>query len=140
MRETTNTSQFPVTPEGRYFFTVVDKPEKRRTSSGKSTYRIWVLRCRELGRNVRVLLFPWESKELLLAVGGEEISSENIDWDDETVSGKSFYADIVHEQDNNGNIREKLVNVNSPEDELKVGPAPAIKSSSGEKWPEEETL
>lgn len=112
MRETTNTSKFPKTPEGHYHFTVDEKPEKRRSSSGKSTFRIWKLKCQELHRVISIVLFPWDSKELLVALGGSEILPGEIEWDDETVLGKSFQADVVHEEDaNGGDAREKLRNV-----------------------------
>lgn len=111
MRETTNTSKFPKTPEGHYFFTVDGKPEKRRSGTGKSTFRIWKLKCRELHRVISIILFPWDSKELLLALGGTEVMPDEIEWDDETVSGKSFFADVVHEEDNNGDTRERLKNI-----------------------------
>ena len=117
MKESTNTQQFEVVPEGRYKFTVIGVPEKRRTSSGKSTFRIWKLaginEKKQAFNNISILMFPWDSKDLLLALGGtlESEDSEIVEWDDEEVDGKNFTADLYYEKDKNGKDMAKLKNI-----------------------------
>jgi len=104
-KESTNTSQFQLLPEGHYTFKVKGRPEKKRTA--KASYRIWKLSY-VLGQSISTfstIMFPWLSKELLLALGGtiNPENSEVVDWDDEQVTGKTFECDIVHvERDKDG--------------------------------------
>ena len=114
MRETTDTSQhFELQPEGQYTMTVNGRPEKRRTSGGKTTYRIWKFKVITGGSTkiISILLFPWESEELLAALGAVEVDKHKWDWDDEAVDGKTIIANIRHVPDNNGDLREKLFDV-----------------------------
>jgi hypothetical protein len=115
MKEVTNTSKFDLCPEGPYRLTVQGVPEKRRTSSGKSTFRIWKFKASANGssRDIKILLFPQESGELLNALGAVEIGKDEYEWDDETVDGKTILADIVHVKDKNGVVREKLQNISA---------------------------
>ena len=113
VRENTNTSQYALVQKGNYLLTVVGIPEKRRSESGQSTYRIWKFSYLKGSErySFNVLCFPWESEELLLAVGGIKQDDGTVEWDDEQVAGKSFRADVVHRADNKGKMREKLENI-----------------------------
>lgn len=114
MKERTSTSQFSLWPEGRYVFTVAGIPEKKSTT--KTTYRVWKFHSPS-GKTFSPVIFPWKSKELLLAVGGIETSPDEIEWDDEKVNGKEIECRIIHEPDNSGKLREVLVDIipyNSP--------------------------
>jgi hypothetical protein len=111
VRETTNTERFELFPEGQYKFTVVGKPEKIKT--GKTSYRKWIFSYEGYNGNLRkvsFIIFPWESEELLLAVGGNKVKG-GVDWDDDQVDGKVIEADVVHEADNRGTTRAKIKNV-----------------------------
>ncbi len=134
MKEVTNTASYTLTPEGTYRLTVVGRPEKRRTSNGKNTFRIWKFKTTVSGTpvTISILMFPYESRELLLAVGGKEIRPNEIEWDDEFVDGKTIIADLVHEPDKTGQLREKLKNVR-PEMELPKGTTEA--APVPEPWP-----
>src|SRR3990167_4777538 len=113
-KERTDTRQFKLLAEGTYTFTVEKKPEKFRTE--KSTYRKWFLSyLDEMGgrRQFRKILFPWNSKDLLLALGGIEITPDEIEWDDTEVIGKIFKAIIVHRPDRQGTIREEFEKIQS---------------------------
>ena len=113
-RETTNTSKFQLLPEGEgYQMTVVGVPEKRRSKSGKCTFRVWKFKTSLNGteRTINKIFFAWDSKDLLLAVGGQEISQDQIEWDDEQVAGRTFICDIRHEEDEQGNMREVFENI-----------------------------
>lgn len=111
--EITDTTGFELIPEGTYTLTVNGVPEKRRTSSGKSTYRIWKFKT-QVGaamKVIRILMFPQDSYDLLIALGGEDVGSRQVKWNDEAVDGKQVSADIVHVEGTDGKKREKLENV-----------------------------
>jgi len=112
-RERTDVSNdFELFPEGHYRFTVVGVPGKYKT--GKSSYRKWKLSYNAGGGIIKMttfILFPWDSKELLLAVGGKEASDGSIDWDDEEVARKEIEADVVWERCNDDKVRAKIKNV-----------------------------
>ena len=112
-KESVNTSQFELLPEGSYVLTISEKPEKRKTA--KSSFRIWRFTYREKGevKKFSTIFFPWTSRDILLACGGELTGSStvNIDWD--TVEGQRIECDIVHQEDNNGDMKEVLVNISS---------------------------
>lgn len=112
--EREDTKRFELFTEGNYEFTVEDKPEKFRTESGKSTYRKWKLVTMIDGelKKFTTVIFPWESKDLLIALGGQPIPEdpEVIEIDYDLVEGKKFLADVIHEKDNNGVLRAKLRN------------------------------
>lgn len=105
--------QYPLFPTGGYDFTVEAKPEKFRTPSGKATYRKWRFGTFVNGekRTFVKVLFPWESKDLLLALGGVEVENDEIEWDDDEVAGKRFTAEIAHEPDYNGKTQAVLKNI-----------------------------
>jgi len=109
----TNVDGFELFPEGHYEFTVERKPEKFKTPSGKATYRKWQFGTILNGqkKTFTTALFPWDSKELLLALGGMELENGQIEWDDEEVIGKKFTAEIVHLPDYKGVTRSTLQNV-----------------------------
>ena len=47
-----------------------------------------------------------------MAVGGVEVSSEDVKWDDESVNGKKFSATITHEKnEKTGRVQEIFSNV-----------------------------
>ena len=103
MRETTNTSKFSLIEEGTFLFTVDGCPEKRRVEGKNSTFRIWKLKYVSLSQQkdmiASILFFPNSPgyHEILLACGGEETSPNNIDWEDESVHGKQFFAKVTHD-------------------------------------------
>lgn len=111
VRERTNTSQFNLIPEAHYIFRIDGIPQKKETN--KSSYRVWKMLYNEHGTTKRAsfVFFPWTSRELLLAVGGEEVDSKNVDWDPDLVDGKLIECDVIHEPDKDGNMREKLTNI-----------------------------
>ena len=96
---TDTSSQFELIPEGHYKLKVVGTPEKFRTN--KSTYRKWTFVASQdgiKGRKITAIFFPWESHDLLLALGGkkDEGNKNTIIWNDEEVDGKIIEADIKH--------------------------------------------
>ena len=109
--------------DGVYELTVMGKPGKFATA--KSHYRLWKFGLVLEGKpkTITILLFPWESEELLLALGGRKEGKDTI-WDPDKVDKKRIKAEIVHEADNNNKMR------------MKIKRAKALKSSSKE---EEET-
>ncbi|MCA9409532.1 MAG: hypothetical protein KC733_12635 [Candidatus Omnitrophica bacterium] len=111
MKERTSTTRFTLKPEGHYVLTVLGVPEKR--SSGKANYRIWKFHYIKAGfdAEMSIIMFPWKSKELLLAVGGKEVENEEVEWDDELVNGKQISCDLIHEEDKEGVMRECLINI-----------------------------
>lgn len=115
MKERTNTSReggFTPIEEGIYHFTVLSKPDKFRTASGKSTYRKWkfVTDVNGKRREVHIVLFPWESEDLLLFLGGKKIGNE-VEWDPDEVEGVKFKALLQHKsyQGNDGKDKLKYV-------------------------------
>lgn len=110
MRESTNVKEFVgMLPEAHYILKVQGKPEKVPT--GKSSYRDWNF-ITDDGRKLNIRMFPWESKGLLLAVGGKlDLKTESVDWDDDAVDGKEIEADLVHEEypKKNGETGKKMV-------------------------------
>lgn len=117
MKERTNIkSQFELIPEARYGFKVLERPEKFR--AGKTTYRKWKFKCKvneDKTKDVWINFFPWESKDLLLAVGGQLADgSDEVDWDDEAVVGREFSADLRHrgykDKDGNDKVGYELSN------------------------------
>ncbi|MBT9164943.1 MAG: hypothetical protein DDT23_00954 [candidate division WS2 bacterium] len=103
--------------EGTYIATV-ERTEKRKTPNGKP-FRIWTFWIPlqpEGSRRVRILLFPGESKELLLSLGGVEVQKNKIEWDDEEVIGRRIRAYFHYQKDNDGKERLKLKNCESAED------------------------
>lgn len=112
--ETVDTSGFRLTPEGQYTLTVSEKPEKRRTFAGDKHFRIWRFTAleSEQRRKISIVYFPWDSRELLLALGGEALpGTTKVNFDYDTVKGKVIIADLVHEIDRHGVAREKLKNI-----------------------------
>ena len=112
-----NVNGFRLFPEGHYEFTVEKKPEKFKTPSGKATYRKWYFGTIFNGqkRTYTKLLFPWDSKDLLIALGGIVCEDGGIEWDDEEVVGKKFIADVVHLPDRNNIMRDNLENIETEE-------------------------
>jgi hypothetical protein len=117
MKESTDTRKFENAPAGKYTFTVIGIPEKRKTSSGKSTFRIWKLKgINDEGiafNNISILMFPWDSKDMLIGVGGtpSESNPEIVDWDDDSVSDKQITAELYYEKDKDGKDMAKLKNI-----------------------------
>ena len=104
MLETTDTSSsFDLIPEGRYKLKVLGKPAKYKTN--KSTYRKWIFIASKdgiKGTKITVILFPWESHDILLAIGGTQNpdNPKKVDWDDDEVDGRQFEADLSHAEYN----------------------------------------
>lgn len=112
MKEITNTGgKYPLFPAGHYIFSVTGKPEKFKTSTG-GTYRKWRFKTvdAEGTHEYTTVIFPWQSRELLIAVGGEEQGDE-VAWDDEAVEGKQIECDIEHKKDRNGIMRAIIQNI-----------------------------
>lgn len=119
-KERTNVSRFELFPEGHYEFTVEKKPDKFKTPSGKATYRKWYFGTTIDGRHRRFVtaLFPWDSRDLLLALGGVVCEDGEIEWDDEEVVGKKFRTEIVHSLDYKGIIRATLTNIEGMDEDI----------------------
>lgn len=113
VKERTDVSRFSLFPEGFYEFTVERKPEKFKTPSGKGTYRKWYFGTIINGqkRTFQTAMFSWDSKDLLIALGGIVCEDGEIEWDDEEVIGKKFQAEVVHLPDYKGVIRATLQNI-----------------------------
>jgi len=124
VEERTNTSGMSGDVEdGVYELTVMGKPGKFATA--KSHYRLWKFGLVYEGKpkTITILLFPWESEELLMALGGRKEGKDTV-WDPDKVDKKRIKAEIVHEAGNNNKMR------------MKIKRAKALKSGSKE---EEET-
>lgn len=115
MKQRDNVSGFELFPEGHYEFTVESRPEKFKTPSGKATYRKWQFGVIVNGqkRTFKTALFAWNSKSLLLALGGVVCDNGEVEWDDEEVIGKKFTAEVVHEPDFKGVTRAALKDIRS---------------------------
>ena len=110
--ERTQTTRYEMLPEGHYQFTIIAKPEKFK--AGKTHYRRWQFAYITDDNQVKktsFIIFPWESEELLLAVGGIKQQDGSVEWDDEKVEQRRIDTDVVHEEDNKGKTRAKLRNV-----------------------------
>jgi len=109
-QEKTNTNERQLLPEGSYTFTVKGRPEKKKTE--KSSYRIWKFTYIDdkegTSKQFSTIMFPWKSKELLLALGGKDLGEGIIEWDDDKVDGRQVHCSVVHQQDNKGVMRETL--------------------------------
>ena len=126
VEERTNTSKmFEDVEDGVYELTVMGKPDKFATA--KSHYRIWKfgLIYKDRPKTIKILLFPWESEELILALGGKKDGRDTV-WDPDKVDKKKIKAEIVHEKDNQDKLR------------MKIKRAKALKSSSKEQEEEPE--
>ena len=111
--------------DGVYELTVMGKPGKFATA--KSHYRLWKFGLVLEGKpkTITILLFPWESEELLLALGGRKDGKDMV-WDPDKVDKKKIKAEIIHEKDREGKER------------MKIGRAKALKVSSREQEEEPE--
>lgn len=107
MRDDMDT-QFAKISEGEHVFEIFEVSQKVNTP--KSHYRTWKLNTFENGgiKQIWVNLFPWQAKELLLALGYMEeeyineetgIKSKKIIWDDEEVIRKKVSAVLSYEKD-----------------------------------------
>ena len=105
--------------EGHYNFIVEGKPEKFATK--KTHYRKWKFNYFKDGvwQSETFILFPWESAELYLAVGGYIDDKGFAHFDPDKVSGKEIEADVVHEKDWQGTPRAKLKNIKAVEEGTK---------------------
>ena len=105
--ERTNTEAYETIEAGTYILTVIGKPEKIKTA--KSHYRIWKfgLLYQDRPKTIKIFLFPWESEDLLLAVGGKK-DGKDVVWDPEEVDKIKIKAEIVYKPDLNGKERMKL--------------------------------
>lgn len=97
MIEETSVKEFVgMLPEAHYILKVEGKPEK--VQQGKTHYWDWNF-ITEDGRKLNMRMYPWESKALLIAVGGKlDPKNETVKWDDDQVDGKEIEADLVHEE------------------------------------------
>jgi hypothetical protein len=110
MKERMNTNT--LLPEGKYLLTVQGCPEKRRTATG-GTYRIWKFNAKSetIEQALSVLMFPQDSYDLLIALGGVDVGKKTVEWDDEEVHGKRVIAEVYHESGSDGKDREKIRNI-----------------------------
>ena len=92
--------------EGWYAVTVEGKPEKYK--AGKSYYRKWRFWLITEEKKITLILFPWEQRDLLLALGGKEEENEKISWDDDEVSGKQIEIKLSYQKCNDGKRRLKI--------------------------------
>lgn len=91
---TNTTAMYERPPEGRWEFEVSSKPEK--VKAGKTTVRKWKFRVwADRERRLSITFFPWDSRELLLALGGK-LEGQDVIWDDDQVEGLKFKANLNH--------------------------------------------
>ncbi len=116
--ETTNTSKFKLIPQGEYIFSVDGIPQKREVTGGKGSFRLWSLKYFNLEQGketINSVIFFGNSPsyhDILLAVGGVEVSPDEVKWDDESVHGRKFSATITHEKnEKNGRVQEVFSDV-----------------------------
>jgi len=114
MIERTSVKSFTKLPKGtRCMFRVMGKPEK--IPVGKTTARVWKLQPDIPGINAEIeyKVFPWQSKGILIAVGGKLVD-DDVEWDDDKVDGKVFtatvdYVDGTKTNPNTGKPYQNLV-------------------------------
>ena len=148
MIETVDTaSQNTLIPEAHYIMKVLETPEK--IPSGKTSYRKWKFAASldgKTGRIITAIFFPWESYDLLIALGGEKDGSSltKVIWDDGKVAGKLFEADIKHGtyKKNDGTEKSKYVfeNIKPRISMKKDKPDPVFDDSKIENEEEEDKL
>ena len=122
MRE--NISQYSLNPEGHYVLTLKEVSE--RIPTPKTFYRKWLFSYDENGtqKEFSIIIFPWKSKELLLALGGTLVGGNTVDWEEKDVIGKVVDCDLIHEEDYQGDMREELTNVVAVEDAVHISEPP----------------
>ena len=122
--------------DGVYELTVVGKPGKFATA--KSHYRLWKFGLVLEGKpkTITILLFPWESEELLLALGGKKDGKDTI-WDPDKVDKKRIKAEIVHEADNNNKMRMKIKRAKALKSGSKTEEEEPAETTGGESTDEE---
>lgn len=97
--------KFQMMEEGWYRVMVEDVPKKFKT--GHSHYRKWKFRLTESNKSISITLFPWEQKDLLLALDGIEKDGK-IEWDDEEVVGKQIMIFLHSPEDKMGKKWQKI--------------------------------
>lgn len=85
MKETIE--RYPRLEDGDYVFTVVGVPEKVFTPSGKPMRNFTFNYNGE--KTFKFRLFPQAYTPIVLVIGGVAVGGK-VDWDDETVDGKTF--------------------------------------------------
>ena len=111
--------------EGQYTFTISKEPEQRKHSGAKQDFIsvTFFFRAEDSNGNVRghiESLLPWESKykDVLLAIGGMENEQGEVHLHEtEDIVGKSFTAEIVHEEDKKDSSKTwaRIANIEPPE-------------------------
>ena len=89
---------FPRVEDGRYLLRVLGVPVKKRF--GETPVREWsfeVSKDQIMIQKIKIIIPPWKSEGLLLALGGKKEKNEIV-WDDSTVEGKYFEADLKWEK------------------------------------------
>lgn len=128
-------------PEGQYTFIISGEPELRKfTGTNKDFVTVkFFFRVEDATGNVRNHMesfLPWEPryKDILLAIGGTEDDQGVVHLHEtDEILGKSFTAEIIHEEDkkDSSKIWARIANVELPE-QKKEEEAPASMSNDDE--------
>jgi len=110
--------------EGQYTFTISKEPEQRKHSGAKQDFVsvTFFFRAEDSYGNTKShveSLLPWEPryKDVLLAIGGVEDEQGEVHLHEtEDIVGKSFTAEIVHEEDKRDSSKTwaRIVNIEPP--------------------------
>lgn len=84
-------------PAAHYNLTVLGVTQ--RIPTAKSHYREWTFATQDGVYQFTLRFYPWTSRELLLAVGGKAVDENNVEWNDETVTGVDIEAEVYYEPD-----------------------------------------
>jgi len=110
--------------EGQYTFTISKEPEQRKHSGAKQDFVsvTFFFRAEDSYGNTKShveSLLPWEPryKDVLLAIGGVEDEQGEVHLHEtEDIVGKSFTAEIVHEEDKKDSSKTwaRIANIEPP--------------------------
>ena len=111
--------------EGQYTFTISSEPEQRKHTGANNDFVSvkFFFRVEDSKGNVKShveSLLPWEPKyrDILLAIGGTEDERGEVHLHEtENIVGKSFTAEIIHEEDKKDSSKTwaRIANIEPPE-------------------------
>ena len=119
--EILDTNDFSLQPTGHYILEVVKCVKKiitaKKTGNELTIYE-WFFEIKETDANVerdrfKLGIFKSKMDNLIRALGYEEVGPGKFKFDNETVDGKYIECDLIHEPDNNGTLREALIEIKS---------------------------
>ena len=130
-KQITETSQFTLPEEGHYDCVTIEKVVKKMIKDIYPAYE-WSFSTVQGGDVVtfKVLLFPSNMTELLVALGAKEIGKNKYEWDDEAVVGENIEFVLSHKADKSGTLRVVLSDVKM------AGPKVAPSSPADIAWQE----